>query len=132
MLSIAAPHQIEDHQDPKPDVIPNDRLSTADHPNPFRYKNVYVLLVSWKDDDFGVWKEVNNLHEVFTWLYNFEVKSLQLPSSDPEKYLEDHLKKYQDIFSSTDYLFILYYAGHGYELIYDLIWCPGSGRVSDK
>ncbi|KAL5313877.1 hypothetical protein ACEPPN_018300 [Leptodophora sp. 'Broadleaf-Isolate-01'] len=83
------------------------------------YKAVFVLLLSWHPDcdDMAVEDEVKRLHEVFEETYNYEVKSFQIDSRQPQSpqaqvnYEVAHFVREHD--HKDDSLFIVYYAGHG-------------------
>ena len=76
-----------------------------------RYSNVQVLLISWKDDDLGVAKEVEKLQNVFNDLYHYDVEVYQIPSVKPDKALKRRILEFLDG-DGEETLLILYYAGH--------------------
>ncbi|KAG4435036.1 hypothetical protein IFR05_009492 [Cadophora sp. M221] len=83
------------------------------------YKHVFVLLLSWHPDcdDMAVEDEVKRLHKLFEETYNYEVKSFQIDSREPQSpqaqvnYEVAHFVREHD--HKDDSLFIIYYAGHG-------------------
>lgn len=77
----------------------------------FRYAKVEVLLLSWKDDDLGVAKEVVELQNVFEHLYRYHVQAYQIPNVKPDKELKRRMLEFLDN-DGADTLLILYYAGH--------------------
>ena len=88
----------------------------------YRYKEVHVLLLSWKDDDLGVVDEVVELEDVFRNDYGCRtVERWEIPSLRPYSNLEEKLYLFRKSYSSSDNLLILYYAGHGY-LDYSRLW----------
>ncbi|KAL8904805.1 MAG: hypothetical protein Q9207_003028 [Kuettlingeria erythrocarpa] len=46
----------------------------------FRYRNVYVLLLSWEADELGVISEVQELDDVFTQTYRFQTEQWRIPN----------------------------------------------------
>lgn len=76
-----------------------------------RYSAVYCLLLSWKDDDLGVGREIKGLRHVFKDLYNFQVQGYQIPNSKPDRALKRRISDFLDV-DGQDNLLILYYGGH--------------------
>lgn len=79
-----------------------------------RYQEVYVLLLSWEDDDIGVDSEVAALEQVFRDLYGFDTGRWKIPSRMSHNALVSRLLSSLIQFESDDKLFITYYGGHGY------------------
>ena len=52
-----------------------------------RYKEAHVLLLSWEDDDLGVFEEVTELQDVFRHYYRFETEEWKIPSKRPHNTL---------------------------------------------
>jgi len=88
------------------------RWPTRDHP----YSKVSVLLLSWKDDDLGVRREVNQLRSLFADTFNYDVDEWQLPSG-PRCYLAllNRLDEFTLDNGGPDTLIIIYYGGHAYQ-----------------
>jgi len=76
-----------------------------------RYQEVHVLLLSWEDDNIGVFREIERLRYVFFNLYRFDVQEFRIPGKTPQKAATVRLSSFleQDGPSS---LLIVYYAGH--------------------
>jgi hypothetical protein len=77
-----------------------------------RYSRVFVLLLSWEDDDLGVWTEIDSLQKVFEDMYHFAVTRFEIPS------LKSNMEVHKCIMSflendTKDTLRIVYYGGHG-------------------
>ena len=70
-----------------------------------------MLLISWKDDDLGVSKEVAELQHVFEDLYHYQVQTYQIPNVKPDKEMKRRMLEFLDN-DRDDTLLILYYAGH--------------------
>jgi hypothetical protein len=79
--------------------------------NKSRYKNVYVLLLSWTDDDLDVDEEVNQLGRAFSQYYNFEVQYFKIPRISPGWSTNSRVISFIQQ-GGIDSLLILYYAGH--------------------
>lgn len=79
-----------------------------------RYLEVYVLLLSWEDDDLGVDAEIDALEEVFRTIYGYATERWKIPSSMSHNALVFRLMQCLQHFESSDKLFITYYGGHGY------------------
>ncbi|KAE8449443.1 hypothetical protein EG329_008051 [Mollisiaceae sp. DMI_Dod_QoI] len=78
-----------------------------------RYSGVYVLMISWEDDDLGVWREIAALRNVFEERYNFDVEEYRIPSIDqPDRALKRRVIEFLDSSDEQDKLLIVYYAGH--------------------
>lgn len=82
------------------------------HPD-YRYKRVYVLMLSWADDDLNTEEEIKPLHDVLSSKYNYRVRKLKIPSKDSEDFLENCLIELSPVLNNPEVLFILYYGGHG-------------------
>jgi hypothetical protein len=78
------------------------------------YAAVYVLLVSWEDDDLGVVTEVEKLAEIFSSDYGFEVTVSKISSDKPDDTFHQDLDAFIRTYESPTTLLIIYYGGHGY------------------
>lgn len=85
---------------------------TTRHEN--RYSDIQVLILSWEDDDLGVYKEIDVLHETFRELYNYQVTEWLIPKLKPERKLSLQIGEFLDKHDSKENLLIIYYAGHGF------------------
>lgn len=79
-----------------------------------RYREVYVLLLSWEDDDLGVRNEIRRLEAVFRDFYGYTVEQWKIPSRVSHNALVYRIMQSLQDFESNDKLFITYYGGHGY------------------
>lgn len=79
-----------------------------------RYCDVYVLLLSWDDDDLGVVGEIDDLETVFREIYGYKVERWKIPSTTSHNALVFQIMSSLRHFESSDKLFITYYGGHGY------------------
>ncbi|KAL8645746.1 MAG: hypothetical protein Q9226_007162 [Calogaya cf. arnoldii] len=79
-----------------------------------RYRDVYVLLLSWEDDDLGVVGEIDDLEAVFRDIYRYRVERWKIPSTTSHNSLVDRIMHALRDFESNDKLFITYYGGHGF------------------
>ncbi|KAL8706246.1 MAG: hypothetical protein Q9201_000683 [Fulgogasparrea decipioides] len=79
-----------------------------------RYREVYVLLLSWADDDLGVETEVTELEAVFQDVYGYRTGQWKIPSRTSHNALVMRILQSLQDFESSDKLFIAYYGGHGY------------------
>lgn len=77
------------------------------------YSAVYVLLLSWKDDDLGVDTEIRKLEVVFGDAYGFFVQRFLIPNEEPDEALAEVLKDFVQRYKSPQSLLIVYYGGHG-------------------
>lgn len=75
------------------------------------YKSVYVLLLSWEDDNLGVEEEIKRLGHVFTNLYRFAVEEYRIPRKKPGKATISRVSSFLEM-DAHDALLILYYGGH--------------------
>jgi hypothetical protein len=94
--------------------------------NEIRYSRVIVLLLSWEDDDLGVYTEINQLENVFANMYHFDVEKFEIPSLEPvmrvNECITGLIKR-----GGKDTLLIVYYGGHGRGVQYSTeapIWFP--------
>lgn len=81
-------------------------------PNGSRYKEVHVLLLSWKDDNLGVRAEIDELRNVFSKLYRFEIHQYEIQGEKPGRDTQARVTNFLQEHDSVDNLLILYYAGH--------------------
>lgn len=76
-----------------------------------RYNIVYVLLISWEDDNLGVEREIRRLAYVFSNLYEFTVHEFRIPRKTPGRSTTSRITSLLES-ESQETLFIVYYAGH--------------------
>ncbi|KAL8724019.1 MAG: hypothetical protein Q9181_007025 [Wetmoreana brouardii] len=79
-----------------------------------RYREVYVLLLSWADDDLGVETELTELEAVFRDVYGYRTDQWEIPSRTSHNALVLRIMQSLQDFESNDKLFVTYYGGHGY------------------
>ena len=79
-----------------------------------RYCDVYVLLLSWEDDDLGVEGEIDDLEAAFRDIYRYRVGRWKIPRSRSHNALVHQIIQALGDFESNDKLFITYYGGHGF------------------
>ncbi|KAL8853740.1 MAG: hypothetical protein Q9221_001383 [Calogaya cf. arnoldii] len=79
-----------------------------------RYRDVYVLLLSWEGDDLGVVGEIDDLEAVFRDIYRYRVERWKIPSTTSHNSLVYRIMHALRDFESNDKLFITYYGGHGF------------------
>ncbi|MCJ1400206.1 hypothetical protein MMC11_003410 [Xylographa trunciseda] len=106
--------------------------ASAAHPRyktPSRYKGVYVLLLSWVDDNTNVREGIEELHKVFRDQYHFKTEEWQIPRDNSFVVLGDKLRIFREtpqeadmpneeekaggkeVPENKDFLRIVYYAG---------------------
>jgi len=76
-----------------------------------RYQEVHVLLLSWEDDNMGVFREIERLRYVFSNLYRFDVQEFRIPGKTPQKAATVRLSSFLEKDGPSS-LLIVYYAGH--------------------
>jgi len=107
----SAQHHLPDMEQLRTDL--NDAIEAAwPKRGQIRYSRVLVLLLSWEDDDLGVWTDINGLRYVFRELYHFEVTTFEIPSLKPNMAVHKCIMNFLDN-DSKDTLRIVYYGGHG-------------------
>lgn len=79
-----------------------------------RYSDVYVLFLSWEDDDLGVEREIHGLEAVFRDIYRYRVGRWKIPRTRSHNALVHQIIQALGDFESNDKLFITYYGGHGF------------------
>ncbi|KAL8721476.1 MAG: hypothetical protein Q9225_001855 [Loekoesia sp. 1 TL-2023] len=79
-----------------------------------RYSDVYVLLLSWEDDDLGVATEIAELDYVFRKIYRYRTDHWRIPSMQSHIMLVRRILQALEEARSSDTLLIFYYGGHGY------------------
>jgi hypothetical protein len=77
-----------------------------------RYRRVKVLMVQWASDDLGVSSEIDQLGQVFTYVYKCEVSNFPIPDYQPSTALSTKVIEFMDA-HAPDTLLIFYYSGHG-------------------
>ncbi|KAE9371524.1 hypothetical protein N431DRAFT_304521, partial [Stipitochalara longipes BDJ] len=77
-----------------------------------RYSRALVLLLSWEDDDLGVWTEIDTLRKVFKDMYHFAVTTFEIPSLKPNMEVHKCIMNFLEN-DTKDTLRIVYYGGHG-------------------
>ncbi|KAF5971703.1 het-s domain-containing protein [Fusarium coicis] len=80
-----------------------------------RYAAVNVLIITWKDHDFGVDfdREVTEVKDMFSKNFNYAVWPFRIPSQDPELSLNVCVAQFIKNFGGADDLLIVFYSGHG-------------------
>ena len=78
-----------------------------------RYEKTYVLLLSWEEDDLGVFTEIKRLRHVFEDRYHYFVDCYSIPSAKPDTALKGRVFEFLKHYDSKNALLIVYYAGHG-------------------
>ena len=76
-----------------------------------RYGAVYVLLLSWEDDNLGVEHEIRRLGHVFSHLYHFDAQIFKIPRRTPGKATTSRISSFLEN-DGIENLLIVYYAGH--------------------
>lgn len=76
-----------------------------------RYERVHVLLLSWEDDNLGVYREMRHLEYVFSNLFRFDVQSFKIPPKTAGKATTSRILSFLEN-DGHDALLIVYYAGH--------------------
>ena len=95
---------------------PRNHSRSTQHRGPqirHAYAAVYVLLLSWENDDLGVRTEIDQLASVFGEAYGFWVERSLIPDREPDQALYDTLKSFVKRFESPRSLLVVYYGGHG-------------------
>lgn len=70
-------------------------------------------MISWEDDDLGVWRELEALRTVFEERYHFQVEEYRIPSiGQPDRALKRRAIEFLDHSDGEETLLIMYYAGH--------------------
>lgn len=78
-----------------------------------RYSQVHTLLISWVDDDLGVWQEIVTLRTVFEERYHFQVEEYKIPNThQPDRALKSIVIDFLNSHDGQGSLLIVYYAGH--------------------
>jgi hypothetical protein len=77
------------------------------------YREVHVLLLSWKGDDLNAKTEIGALKEVFLMDYQFSVEQFSIPLNNPEFAVENRLNLFVNSYCRPGSLLIVYYGGHG-------------------
>ncbi|CVL08738.1 uncharacterized protein FMAN_06829 [Fusarium mangiferae] len=80
-----------------------------------RYATVNVLIITWKDHDFGVDfdREVAEVKDMFSQTFNYAIWPFRIPSQDPELSLNVCVAQFIKNFGGADDLLIIFYSGHG-------------------
>lgn len=79
-----------------------------------RYSDVYVLLISWENDDLGVVTEIDELEVLLRHMYHYRTDQWKIPSNKSHNAVVRRIMQSLEDFESTDNLLIVYYGGHGY------------------
>lgn len=87
-----------------------DAISST--PNGIRYTEVHVLFLSWKDGTPEAMREIDELENVFSKLYRFDIYRHEIDSQNPSE--DTHAKVAHFLLekSNKDHLLILYFSGH--------------------
>ena len=78
-----------------------------------RYKAVHVLLLSWVNDDLGVFKEISELDSTFTSIYGCETEQWRILSTRSHNSLAKQLTGFLERYENEENLLIVYFGGHG-------------------
>lgn len=76
------------------------------------YLNVHALLLSWKDGDKEIYKQLVALKNVLHEDYNYQVEEWAIPPENPQHELDERLSLFLRK-DGKETLLILYYGGHG-------------------
>ncbi|KID97184.1 Peptidase C14, caspase catalytic, partial [Metarhizium majus ARSEF 297] len=76
-------------------------------------QDVQALLICWKDAIKTFKDRRTDLQRVLRSPYNFGAEAIDIPSTDPEKYLDDEIRKFRDAHDKEQNLLVVYYGGHG-------------------
>lgn len=79
-----------------------------------RYSKVDVMLLSWEAEDpnLPVSVEINELEDVFTNIYRYDVEKWLIPSDNCHNLLQTKVLEFLGS-NDPEHLKIVYYAGHG-------------------
>jgi hypothetical protein len=80
-----------------------------------RYKNVYVLILSWATGDpkLPVKLEISKFRRVLEATYHYQVEEFEIPDQRPHNKVSARINNFIEINGdSSDDLKIVYYAGH--------------------
>ena len=83
---------------------------------PSRYRNVYVLMLKWEDEDpnLPVSWEITKLFGVFKDIYHFQTEVWDIPDQDCHAEVNQKILDFSKLGgNSKEDLKIVYYAGHG-------------------
>ncbi|KAI0008150.1 hypothetical protein F4779DRAFT_463980 [Xylariaceae sp. FL0662B] len=119
----AAPHPFPPF--PNTDSIKTDLESTAarvlSSPYRSRYTSVFALLIYWQDDEEpGVTAAVDELGQVFSKYYHYELETIKIPPSASDgcssswRWLSRIINEFTDKSDTRDVLKIVYYNGYSY------------------
>lgn len=91
------------------------RAAAAAFPNQgkTRYRNVYVLLLCWEEDNLGVAVELQELDEVLSQTYHFQTQAWRIPSANAHNALAFQLMDFLRNHDDRENLLMIYYGGHG-------------------
>lgn len=70
------------------------------------------MLLSWEDDNLGVKGEINELHNVLSRMYRFEIHEYEIHGEKPGRDTQSRVAAFLREHDDKDNLLILYYAGH--------------------
>jgi hypothetical protein len=76
-----------------------------------RYERAHVLLLSWEDDNLGVYREMRRLEYIFSNLFRFDVQNFKIPPKTAGKATTSRILSFLEE-DGPETLFIVYYAGH--------------------
>lgn len=82
-----------------------------------RYNAVNVLLLTWRDDDIGVAPEVDRLGKMFGDIFNYKTWSYKIPSENSGARLSSFIAQAVHSYGREDCLLIIYYGGHGDQVV---------------
>ncbi|KAI5861323.1 hypothetical protein GGS23DRAFT_146435 [Durotheca rogersii] len=77
-----------------------------------RYRQVNVLLLTWKEGEATFGAEAEALEEMFHKHFNYTVRPYRIPSTDSQHSLSLHVAQFIKCFGGEDNLIIVYYSGH--------------------
>jgi hypothetical protein len=82
-----------------------------------RYATVNVLIITWKDHDFGLDfdREIAEVKDMFCQTFNYIIWPFKIPSQDAERTLNLCIAQFVKSFGGEDDLLVIFYSGHGGE-----------------
>lgn len=95
------------------DIVSKAAAAAFPNTNKSRYRNVFVLLLSWEADELGVISEVEELEDVFSQTYRFQTEQWQIPNISSHNELAFRLMEFLKNYANREHLLMVYYGGHG-------------------
>ncbi|KAL8723578.1 MAG: hypothetical protein Q9181_007252 [Wetmoreana brouardii] len=96
------------------DIVTKAAAAAFPNAKKSNYQNVFVLLLSWENDELGVILELQELDDVLSQTYHFQTEQWKIPDLNSHNALAFRLVEFLKNHTANGNLLLIYYGGHGH------------------